>query len=457
MSLPFIVPEAARIAIFRNSISSSTFQNIGSSALFCAIMLSANALAADGPLTLARAQRLAVARSHQISAQDDAVTASQEIAVAAGQLPDPVLKTAIENVPVNGAHAYSLTSEPMTMRRIGLSQDITSSDKRRLRAERYVREADKSLAEKNRMIAEIERNTALAWLDRYYAEAMAAVIAELGLQSRNEMQAADGAYRAGRGNQADVFAARSAIALFDDRASEIDLRVRNTKIMLARWIGETAQQPLADGPAIDVIPLDPLKLETQLAQHPQILVLSRLEDLASTEAQLADADRSADWSVEVAYQQRGPAYANMFSVGVSIALQWDQKNRQDRQLRSKLALVAQVMDEREEALRAIVAETRGMIDEWQNKRERVARYRTELVPYAGERTGAVLAAYRGGKSSLADVLAARRNEIDVRLQALQLEADTARLWAQLKFLFPTEQSARHIPSQGPAMLTKDAK
>jgi hypothetical protein len=37
---------------------------------------------------------------------------------------------------------------------------------------------------------------------------------------------------------------------------------------------------------------------------------------------------------------------------------------------------------------------------------------------------------------LTDALAARRGEIDVRLQALQLEADTARLWAQLNFLFP---------------------
>ncbi|MFX4921872.1 hypothetical protein ABTC28_19130, partial [Acinetobacter baumannii] len=46
-------------------------------------------------------------------------------------------------------------------------------------------------------------------------------------------------------------------------------------------------------------------------------------------------------------------------------------------------------------------------------------------------------AYRGGKASLAELLAARRNEIDVRQQALQLQMETARLWAQLNFLFPT--------------------
>jgi hypothetical protein len=41
------------------------------------------------------------------------------------------------------------------------------------------------------------------------------------------------------------------------------------------------------------------------------------------------------------------------------------------------------------------------------------------------------------KASLADVLVARRNEIEVRLQALALEADAARAWAQLAFLAPS--------------------
>ena len=82
-----------------------------------------------------------------------------------------------------------------------------------------------------------------------------------------------------------------------------------------------------------------------------------------------------------------------------------------------------------------------MIAEWENDRERAGRYARELVPLASERTQAALAAYRGGKASLADVLLARRNEIDVRLQTLQLEMDTARLWAQLNFQLPDADAA----------------
>jgi outer membrane protein TolC len=194
--------------------------------------------------------------------------------------------------------------------------------------------------------------------------------------------------------------------------------------------------PLAGRPSIDTIRIDAAKLETQVAHHPQIAVLAKQEEIAQAEAQLTQANKGADWSVEVAFQQRGPAYSNMISVGVSIPLQWDQKRRQDRELSSKLSLVEQARAEREEVLRAHIAEARTMINEWENKRERSARYGRELIPFAQERTSAVLSAYRGGKASLPDVLAARRNEIDVRLQALQLDAETARLWAQLNFLLP---------------------
>ena len=406
-------------------------------ALAGSLVLVANVYAAEAPLTLAEAQRRAVERSRQLTAQDFSVAASRDMAVAAGQLPDPVLKVGIDNLPVTGRDRGSLNNDFMTMRRVGVMQEITGADKRRLRSQRFELEAQKTLAEKAMATAAIERDTALAWLDRYYADAMAAVVAEQGEQARLEMQSAEGAYRAGRGSQADVFAAQSALAAFDDRASESRRRVRNANTMLARWIGNAADLALAEKPATDAIRLDPATLDSALAHHPQIAVLSKQVAVAETDAKLAKANEKADWTVEMAFQQRSAAFSNMVSVGLSIPLQWDRKNRQDRELSSKLALVEQAKAEREDMLRAHAAETRSMIDEWQNGRERYARYQDELIPLANQRTLAAITAYRGGKATLADVLAARRNVIDVRVQALQLATETDRLWAQLNFLFPS--------------------
>ena len=398
--------------------------------------------AAEPALTLPEAQRLAAARSRQLVAQDSAALASREMALAAGQLPDPALKVGIDNLPVTGPDAYSVTSDFMTMRRIGLMQEFTRGEKRQLRAERFEREAERAVAEKSAMLATIQRDTALAWLDRYYAEAMAAAIAEQARETGLEVEAAENAYRTGRGSQADIFAARSAKASLDDRASEIGRRIRTAKTMLARWVGTASETPLAGKPDTDAIRLDTRSLDTQLAHHPQIATLTKQVELAATEAKLAQANTKADWSLEAAYQQRGSAYSNMISIGVSIPLQWDQKNRQDREVAAKLAIADQAEAQREEALRAHISEVRAQIQDWENGRERLARYGRELLPLAGERTQAMLAAYRGGRASLTDVLAARRNEIEVRVQALQLEMETARLWAQINFMFPDEAS-RH--------------
>jgi len=112
------------------------------------VLASFNALASDGALTLNEAQQLAVKRSRQVVAQDMTVKASRDMAIAAGQLPDPVLKVGIDNLPLSGQDKFNLTRDFMTMRRIGIMQEITRADKRQLRAERYERNTEKTLAEK---------------------------------------------------------------------------------------------------------------------------------------------------------------------------------------------------------------------------------------------------------------------------------------------------------------------
>src|SRR3954470_13510418 len=185
--------------------------------------------AAAQPLSLQEAQRRALERSRQLAAQDSAVLAFRELAVAAGQLPDPTLKFGIDNLPVTGPDRFSLTNDFMTMRRIGVMQELTRGQKRELRGQRFEREAEKSLADKDATLATVQRETALAWLERYYAEAMARVLAEQTSQARLEVQAAEAAYRGARAGQADVFAAHSTLAALEDRSSEFARRVAVAK------------------------------------------------------------------------------------------------------------------------------------------------------------------------------------------------------------------------------------
>ncbi|MEK7323410.1 MAG: TolC family protein [Pseudomonadota bacterium] len=393
-------------------------------------------VAADTPLPLEEAQRHAVAASSRIAAQDEAVIAFRHTAGQARELPDPVITLGIDNLPIDGADQFSVSRDFMTMRRIGITQVFTTAEKRQLRGERLDRAGERARLERDALVADIQRDTALAWLERYYAEALGRVMAEQISEAALAVDAAETAYRTGRGGQSDVLAARSARIEAEDRASEADRRIRTAIIMLARWIGPAAQAPLADIPDMARIPFDPDSIETHFMHHPEIRALAEQVAIARAESQLARADKKPDWTWELIYSQRGPAYSNMVSVGVSVPLPWNQANRQDREVAAKLALVEQARAQREDVLRMHTSEVRAMLEEWQNNQRRRGRYQQELLPLAQQGVQAALTAYRGAKADLTDVLAARRNALDLRLQALQLDLETARLWARLAFLFP---------------------
>lgn len=421
MSVPFSVPGVA-LAVLMAAAASAP-------------------LAAE-PLTLGEAQRIAVGRSQQLVAQDALTTAAREQAVAAGQLPDPVLKLGLDNLPANGPDRLSLTRDFMTQRRIGVMQEIPRGEKRQLRSERFERDALRVQAQRQVTLANVQRDTALAWLDRYYSLALRNLLQQQAEETRLQAEAATIAFRTGRGSQADVFAARAAVISLQDRLSQIDQQLRSATLMLVRWVGTPAAgRPPSGLPPWQTRPLPQGVSSEQIRQHPELLATSAEIDAYETDARLAQANKQADWSVEASYAQRGPTYANMLSIGVSIPLQWDQKNRQNREVAARLALVDEAKARYEDMLRTREAEVRSMLNDWQTGMERVARYRNDLIPTIQLRAEAALTAYRIGKSDLTSALAARQGEIDARMQALTIEMETARSWARLNFLVPDQSTA----------------
>ncbi len=420
----------------------------------CILILGSTTLSlgahAQQALSLDQALQLAQNRSRQLVAQDAVARSSRDMAVAAGQLPDPVLKAGVNNLPINGEDRFSVTRDFMTMRSVGVMQEITRGDKLKARSARFNKEAE--AAESNRAVAltNLRRDTAMVWLDRYYQERMLDVLRTQRTEAGLQIEASDAAYRGGSGSQTDVFAARSAVAQIDDRIQQTERQIGSAKIKLARWIGEPASQSLAPPPNLAQVHLDPSSLDAQLAHHPEIALMAKQEEVAQADVDIAQSNKRSDWSVELMLNQRGPAYSNMVSVNVSIPLQWDQKNRQDREVAAKLAIVEQMRAQRQEALREHVAEIRMWLQEWQSDRDRMAHFDSTLIPLASERTRAAIAAYRGASGSLTAVLEARRMEIDTRMDRLRLEMEAASLWAQLEYLLPADHQASAegpVPSQ----------
>src|SRR5262249_3082724 len=98
-------------------------------ALLLAGALCAPALAAS-PLALDEALRIAEARSPQLAAQLAAAQAASALVPAAGKNPARQLFFGVENVPAEGPDRWSLSADPMTMKRVGVMQQFVRGAKR---------------------------------------------------------------------------------------------------------------------------------------------------------------------------------------------------------------------------------------------------------------------------------------------------------------------------------------
>ncbi len=180
-------------------------------------------LAAAGDLSLAEAVRLAVARSSQLGSQRSMVEASREMSGPAGELPDPKLKLGFENVPTEGVDAWSLRNDSMTMSKIGLMQEFPREEKRQLRSERARRDAERGTAVLEVTALTVRRETATAWLARRYAADAERIVADQIAEAELAVTTAMAAYRAGKGMQADVIMAQTAVLELANRATEAAL------------------------------------------------------------------------------------------------------------------------------------------------------------------------------------------------------------------------------------------
>ena len=408
---------------------------------------------AQQPLTLDRAVLLSQQQSRQLTAQDAQAGSARQMAIAAGQMPDLTLKLGINNLPVTGQDTFSLTNDFMTMASIGFMRELTSADKLKARSARFEREADVALADRAATHITLGRDTATAWLERHFQERMQALMRVQRDEARLQLDGAEAIYRGGRGNQTDVFAARATVAQIDERLMQIEQNLATAQTKLVRWVGPEGRQPLASAPDLTQVPLSLDGLEEMLKKHPHIVVLEKQEEVARAEVDIAQTEKKSDWSMELMFNQRGPAYSNMISINFSLPLQNNQANRQDRELAARLSRVAQIQAQRDEALRERTAEASGWLQQWQGNRKRLEAYDRELIPLGAQRTQAALAAYRGSGPLLA-VLEARRMEIDTRMDRLRLEMETAGLWAQLNHLIAVGHEAADMKAPAAAQEKK---
>jgi outer membrane protein TolC len=401
----------------------------------------AGALALAAPalgqvLTLEEALKISEAQSPRLAAQRSAVVATSEQIGRAGQLPDPKLRLGIENLPVSGPDRFRYDSDSMTMRAVGVVQEFPNSAKREARNLRAERQRDLETAGLRAQRATLARDVAAAWLDVHYAERSRGALERLLRQYQLQVDTLAAGVARGRQGTAVAFMARSALEQAHDRIVEQDRIIARARIALATLIADEAKRPLAAAPDTSVFAHPREHLLARLDEHPDLRMEEQREALARAEVDVARSTAKPDWTLEVGYGHRAPAFDNMLTVMISMDLPWQTGRRQDRDIAARLAEVDQARAMRENARRVHEAEVRGWFADFDTAERRIERFERTLLPLARDRSAAGLAAYQGGRGELGGVLEAERAATETELGLTQVLAERGKAWANLNYLYP---------------------
>lgn len=382
-------------------------------------------------LTLNEALQLSLQHSPLARAADASVQASREAAAKAGQLPDPILKVGVENVPVDGADRWSTTRDFMTMRRIGVEQQWVSANKRAARSERAQRaieiEEGSYLAE----VAMVRTEAAKAWITVLYAQRVLTLFKAIEQQLAEDLGAIQAAHRGAKATASDVTQAKMALSLAKDATYKSEHDLNTARLALARWTATSIASVVDETPTL-VSHVPNLHLEDLERYHPAVLAARRAIAFTDADTTVAARERRADWSIEAGFSQR-PQFSNMVSVGISIPLPVNPSQRQDRAIAEKSALGTKARMQYEDAVRASQVEIQSLATTLASMKNRLARLNAELLPAASQQAELAAAAYRAGTGSLSTVFNARRMLHEQRLQITELEKEAALTWAKLEY------------------------
>lgn len=400
----------------------------------CGLLFAGSAQA--DPLTFEQALTLAASEAPSLRASALGVEAAQASATAAGQLPDPRLSFGLEGFPVSGPSAGRFDGIMMTMFKVGVQQDVPSGARRR--AERDVAEADIDMARARAAVTlwEVRIAAGQAWIDLHYAGRRLAVLEELLDSLEPLWEAAPSGVTSSRLRPAQALGPVELKAGLEDRRDRLQADLAAARARLSRWTGDVA--PTADGPAPD-INLGADVRAVRLAELPPLRAYRAAAQRAEADVGLARAARQPDWSFEVGYGHRDPMFGDLISVGASVRLPLFQANRQEPLIAARSADALRVSAERESVERAWSAELQGDLARYSSARTRWIRARDVVLPNLRNRADLETASYAASAAGLSDVLDAFTSLANARLDALDREAEVARLAVQITLTYGSGQ------------------
>lgn len=405
------------------------------------LLVLTSAVAQAAALSLEQTLDLAQRYSAELSASRNQVRAFGAMADSARQLPDPELKFGIENLPVQGSNARRFTREGMTMQRVGVMQTFVSADKRERKADTLLAQSASASAQEQVIRAQLQRDTAQAWLDLALSEKAAQAARQLLNETGRQIPVQRSGVASGSAAASSTLALQSALSAMRDNLTLAERDVSLAQTRLYQLTGETFDGVAGALPRYQRLPAEPQTLEQGVSVHPEVVLAAREADVAKARSAQSAVASKPDVGVEVYYARRAEAYGDLAGVMFTVGMPIFQSHRQDKDYAADVSRAMEANDRLSQATRDRVALVRSLVAEYQAAQTLWRRKQQEIVPLSQQRLLVVTAEYRSGQATLDAVLDARRSLLDAQLSAINAEKEMAQRWAAVRYL--TVQGVAH--------------
>ncbi len=390
------------------------------------------------PLTLDTALKLAEQYAPTLRANSAQIEGAENMVSASGILPNPKLFVGLDNYPVSGDAAWSVTQEGMTMKKIGIMQDFPNRAKRLAEIELAKAELGSANAQTEILRIELRQKVASAWLRRFYLERKLALYDDLLSENGLLFQITQTQVTSGRTMVTNAISPKLDKTVLLDQKDDLLRDLNKAKLELHRLISADSSRTteIESLPSQEpVINFDTSRLYHHLHQLPELKAFQAERQTAEAKLKQAQALQKSDWSIEFAYQHRAPEFGDMIGVQLTTELPVFSKKRSSSLVQAILAEQNRITADQEIKYREHLTMLDEGLSDLKALDQQIQRTVQSTLPLTKQKVNLQLASYQAGKANLSDVIETRQALLNQRLRLIDLQQQQAIIKAQLYFSF----------------------
>lgn len=400
----------------------------------------AQPLSNDQPiLSLDAAVKEALSVDNWLSSNQLQEQALRANAIAVEQLPDPKLRMALANLPLD---SLDFNQENMTQMQLGVSQQFPRGDSLKIKRQQIESIADKAPIQRQDRAAKIKRNVSQSWLALHQTQE------QLGLLNRKRhifqelVSISRANFRTGKVRRFEVLDSELQVTRLKERIVRLEKRKAQQQAQLSQWlpIDSAIKLPGKYKPVALLTRSDTAAEIQALTIHPQMVMLDQELKVKAKGVELADEAYKPGFKVDASYGYRddmpsGIDRSDFFSVAVTMDLPLFTDKRQDQRRKSAVKQREATVEKRLLKARELKSQLRAVQAELEGLNLQLEIYNTRYLSQLASKRKAVLSAYASADARFNEVAIASIAELEAQLRKITLEHQRQMTMVRINYFF----------------------